>query len=133
MYCKGNKAKQYIGQAGWGGTELGANDFYTNYLVNSYLMFDGLQTAPANIHRYKVGRIKNASSTMYFTEQSIFKEKTNFELSYRSALKYAEQKIGFVHNGAVNTAFADGSVKGFNGDGLYDYVACNAAGKLVLE
>lgn len=123
-YCKSNLKKQLTGQTGWQ-----VNDFYTNYLVNSYLMFDSVT---GNYLR-KVGKIKQASSTFYFGEQSARTDKTSFEFSYRSALRYSDEKIGFVHNGGTNAAFADGSAKMFTGDGLYHYVAYNSGGNLVVE
>ena len=124
FYCKGNLKKQLVGSSGWQ-----QSDFYTNYLVNSYLMFDSVS---GNYLR-KVGKIKQISSTFYFGEQSTRLDKKNFEFSYRSALLRADEKIGFVHNGATNAAFADGSARTFTGDGLYHYVACNSSGNLVVE
>ena len=123
-YCKGNLNKQLVGSSGW---QYG--DFYTNYLVNSHLMFDSV----TGVYSRKVGKIKQASKTFYFGEQSALKEKTNFEFGYRSALLRNENKIGFVHNGDTNAAFADGSARSFHGDGLYHYVAYNSNSNLVEE
>ena len=123
-YCKGNLNKQLVGSSGWQ-----HGDFYTNYLVNSYLMFDCI----TGNYKRKVGKIKLSSKTLYFTEQSEFLEKKAFEYSYKSALKRSENKVGFIHNGSINAAFADGSARSFNGDSLCDYVAANDNGNLVVE
>ena len=123
-YCKGNLNKQLVGSSGWQ-----HGDFYTNYLVNSYLMFDSI----TGNYKRKVGKIKLSSKTLYFTEQSEFLEKKAFEYSYKSALKRSENKVGFIHNGSINAAFADGSARSFNGDSLCDYVAANDSGNLVVE
>ena len=123
-YCKSNLKKLYKGQEGWQ-----TSDFYTNYLINSYLTFDSVT---GNYLR-KVGKIKQVSSTFYFGEQSHRTDKTSFEFSYQSAFRFADEKIGFVHAGGTNAAFADGSARMFTGDGLYLYVAHNASGNLVAE
>lgn len=123
-YCKSNTAKQFVGQSGY---QVG--DFYTNYLINSYLTFDSVT---GNYVR-KLGKLTQPSTTFYFGEQSGNGTKTNFEFSYVSAFKKSEDKLGFIHGGATNAAFADGSAKSFTNDGLYNYVARNSSNNLVVE
>lgn len=113
FYCTTNTGVKYPNQS--------SGNFYTNYTVNSKIMFDA---AVAGTRSLRVGRFKQPSRTIMLADGP---GDTHFNFSYRAHVdqrNYVQRIIGFIHNRNVNAGFTDGSASNY-GANLYDYVAYN--------
>ncbi len=128
-YCKSNKQKNHQTWSISGG-------FYTNYIINRKMGIDEADTATQKAPPVKIGRIKNISNTFYIGEQAPETTKTDFNIPTRKHLNKndaANLRIGFIHGDRTNTLFADGSVKSFGNNTLYDSVHYNESDETLVE
>ena len=123
FYCKSNIRKPYETWV--------TNSMYSNYLINTAISYDDYSKSPV----IKVGTIKKPSQTFHFGEQHPDPTVTTFEIAQRVKLDRTSSsscKIGFIHNGTTNALFADGSVRNFSGNSLYDTAAYSSEDNATL-